>query len=315
VLVLQPQTPPPAGVTWECEVDGTWIEYAFEASAKLEAAYNTGESTVVFTYKIPGQIEQPYIFQHLQTARGGAGKITQTNQTTDVTRGVRRHNIKSKAIPSSPIHRQTSGAEWSTPETDLGGGASLRRLMYPDDHDDLADYTQDNEEIKKCMGTAMSMSDNFTTRGTNATQVKAVDYINNPNAYARFKACQTQFGAAGKSTNETWVFHGTKELSNAESIAKDKFLIGGVDGHPLQTGKLWGHAVYTDVKPDTPKAYGKFVLLCRALPGLHEKIGSDKMSIDDPCPGYDSWEPTTQPSWRMFRKNEQLLPVYIIHLK
>jgi hypothetical protein len=307
-----PPATPSVGITWECEVDGSWKEYAPNASAQLEAAYNAKDDEVSFSYTIPGQTQvYPYIFKHLQTANTAAVATTQTNQNTDVTRRVRRRELR--LLPIAP--RQSSGAVWCTPKTDLEGGASLRRLIYPDDPNDLAAYTQDNDEIKKCLGTAMAMSDNFRTSGPNATQVKAVDYINNPNVYARYKDCQARFRVAGKPTNEVWVFHGTKELRHAEAIAKDKFLIGGVDGHPVKNAAVWGNAVYTDVKPDTPKAYGEFVLLCKALLGAHQMIRDNKGSVADPCPGFDSWNPPSRASWRMFRKNEQLLPVYIIHLK
>jgi hypothetical protein len=283
---------------WECYVDGTWIEYNLDASDKLETAFAGGKWSVEFKYSVPGQSAHPYKFQHLQSV----GKMTQTNQNTSVTREVRRIQT------ASVLDVQELDGDWSSPQIALGNGAFVRRLKVPEETTDLAEYTPENQAIKDCISQAMMLSSKLSF-----SDAESIDLIINPAAAARFNSCKAQLKAAGKPTNIMWVFHGTPKLEHAESIVKDAFKIGGVNGHPVSNGKVWGHAIYSDVKPDTPKAYGHFVLLCQALPGSHTKIS--KQHVNDPCPGYDSWEPDTKPTWRLFRKNEQLLPKYIIHLK
>jgi hypothetical protein len=321
-------------VKWECEVGGIWTAYDRDASTKLETAYKAGHVSVEFKLKIAAQKEYLYRFDRLQNAGAGNGggssgggaaasggggssgasqhKSTQLNTETNAERDIRRREevIITHNLPNHAIGRQSS-AEWCSPITDLGNGAFMRRLTFPDAAG-RAQYTRDNEEIKRCMGQAMMLSTKFTY-----ASAKVIDWVTNPAALARFQAFKEQLRTNGKPTNEEWVFHGTPRLEYAESIVKDTFKIGGVDGHPVSNGKVWGQAVYSDVDPSTPAQYGKWVVLCKALPGARTPIGRDKANTADPCPGFDSWHPTSSAdinTWRMFRKTDQLLPVYIIHV-
>jgi hypothetical protein len=300
-------------VQWECNIDGAWIAYAQDATVALESAYSAGESIVEFNYAASGQSEQPYRVTNLLMQYGDA---TQTNRNTGVERVVRRLEMRLAPKQTFSIVRQSSADDaWISPEIDLGNGAFLRRMKMPDE-EGQAECTHDNEAIKNCMAQVIRM-----TRNTiNDSHVQRVDCItNNPqnvrDRYDAFKA-QLQRANAGALPKVEWVFHGTPKLEYAESIVKDGFRIGGVDGHPVSNGKVWGQGVYSDVNPSTPAAYGKFVVLCKALPGKRADVGRSERNVNDPRPGYDSWVPKEEePTWRIFRSKDQLLPCYIIHVK
>ena len=93
----------------------------------------------------------------------------------------------------------------------------------------------------------------------------------NESAKQRFEAKRAALAAAGKPTNEIWVFHGTASQQNIDSIISGGFRVGGVDGHPIANAAVHGNGVYTATGPATPMGsyagHTSKVILCRALPG------------------------------------------------
>jgi hypothetical protein len=94
----------------------------------------------------------------------------------------------------------------------------------------------------------------------------------NESAKQRFEAKRAALAAAGKPTNEIWVFHGTASQQNIDSIISGGFRVGGVDGHAIANAAVHGNGVYTATGPATPMGgtyagHTSQVILCRALPG------------------------------------------------
>jgi hypothetical protein len=201
---------------------------------------------------------------------------------------------------------------WVSKETTFAGGTLLHRMKIPS-LDRRNACARDNEEIKICMGQAMSMSNMITYDSAHT-----IDYIENKNAARRFKKCKARLKEEGKSTKQIWVFHGTTQLASAEAIVQGSFKVGGDgDATGLLDTPVWGVGVYSDTNPAIPSIFGKYVLLCKALPGKHATVLNSARNKVDPCPGFDSWEPPAleDPTWRIFRTPEQLLPMYIIHFE
>jgi len=100
-----------------------------------------------------------------------------------------------------------------------------------------------------------------------------------------------------------WVFHGTPQKENIESICVSGFKVGG-QGVGIAHGAAYGKGVYTAKGPSTPLGYGqdaKAVILCKALSGKRGNKAEE----------HDSWAPNQD--WLIFKTAEQLLPVYVLH--
>jgi hypothetical protein len=141
-------------------------------------------------------------------------------------------------------------------------------------------------------------------QGNRRIKVTQVDVYENQRLQARYDHTRNQLSSSGRACEELWVFHGTP-AANVAAIMLNGFQAGGSGGIPILNGAAFGHGIYTAKGPDTPMSYGsgaRQVILARALRG---RCGRD--STGDA----DSWEP--KGDWVVFRKGEQLLPVYVVH--
>jgi uncharacterized protein YegL len=100
----------------------------------------------------------------------------------------------------------------------------------------------------------------FAAKTGTAYTVTQVDVVHNRELEAKYE----EFKAANRAFFERLVFHGTAE-QNIESIARNGFRIGGVDGHPLANGAALGNGVYCSEDPAVAASYirgSKRLLLC-----------------------------------------------------
>ena len=132
---------------------------------------------------------------------------------------------------------------------------------------------------------------------------EVVVYVNDATK-RRFEAKREALRAAGKSTNEIWVFHGTSSQSVINSIMREGFRVGG-KGVAVANGSVYGRGVYTATGPDTPMgtyaASTSRVILSRALTGRE----GPQEGV-----GVDMWRPRTD--WAVFADPHALLPMYVL---
>jgi len=115
----------------------------------------------------------------------------------------------------------------------------------------------------------------------------------------QFESKRDALDAAGKSTREIWVFHGTGSQDNIDSIITDGFRVPPAGEET--NGARYGQGIYAATGPDTPMSIyargTRQVVLCRALPGRE-------------CQGGDMWRPCSD--WVVFADATSLLPVYVV---
>ena len=172
-----------------------------------------------------------------------------------------------------------------------------------------SEASRENHELQ----TALQKMIWLYTSTFDVNKVKKVYVYESMSAKARFQQCKEQFAAKGRSINEKWVFHGTQTLANAHSIVKNGFKVGGQNGHPISNGAIYGQGVYTDQTPATPTQFGDFVVLCLALPG--KEVRGVVQDAHQHTKDYDSWFPAAQKDWTVFKRPEQLLPLYVVQLR
>jgi hypothetical protein len=130
-----------------------------------------------------------------------------------------------------------------------------------------------------------------------------------------------------------WVFHGTNE-KNLENIMCHGFKVGGNE-ISVQNGRAYGNGVYTSTEPTTAVMYssgmknhfrlnqqkivepGTTIILSLALLGNHadanEYWSNQRVSSSrNPDSSFDSWSPSEDRGWIIFRDGTQLLPRYTL---
>jgi hypothetical protein len=141
---------------------------------------------------------------------------------------------------------------------------------------------------------------------TQQIEVAQVDVYINPLLAGQFQQELAGLSRRGRPCDEDWVFHGTGSTENvARIMLEGRFKVGGSDGVPVANGTAHCRGVYTAKDPDTPMTYGKAtgqIILARALRGRRGDCAADDA---------DSWEPSKD--WAVFRRGQQLLPVYVAH--
>ena len=224
------------------------------------------------------------------------------------------------ARDASAAAERDAPPEWSdaTPRAAAGGGAEgLVYTLRPSAVGALAresmEWNMASQQFERLLGAA--------ERGRHA--VVAVDVIDVHELRRRYHDARAVFSAAGKNTEEIWVFHGTTAAA-LRGIVAHGFAVGGrTPGVHLLNGAVHGHGVYAATGPETPSQYGqharpfswparmggayKAVILARATPG---RRGADGSRGED---GADAWYP--RGDWAVFRRGEQLLPTYVVYFQ
>ena len=279
---------------WEWDADGTWTQYPTAENGLLEAAWAAKQSSITFTIG-----DHDYTVENLQSVITSA----QVNTKTKKSRPIRRSGQFVPHKLQHPIPRSDSGPCWQTPGHVVAGTDVVYHKLSPGTFN--ADRTKENEEWIKVKGQMREMCPNFQL-----DTVKAIYVYESANAKAKFRECRAAFDAAGKSTKEEFVFHGTPRRANADSIVQEGFRVGGQNGHAIAVGAVYGQGVYSDTDPMEPRRYGGFVIMCRGLPGKREEGAPRDSQFHDQ--GFDSWIPSNQPKWRVWKTSAQLLPAYVI---
>ena len=135
---------------------------------------------------------------------------------------------------------------------------------------------------------------------TNELKVVKVEYIVNSKLHLKYENQKELFRRANVPIVENFVFHGTLK-TNIDSIIEDGFKIGGVNGHAVINGAVYGAGIYTSISAHAPlqfSAHSTCMIALRALPGLQ----------DVHCV-----LPAAQPDWLVLKTADQTLPCYIIH--
>lgn len=309
---------------WECSVDGAWHRYGAAETNRLEAAFIARQITASFVSR-----GIDYRFENLQD--NWRGTRVQVNKATGKSRPIRRkmahredsteagvgtldHEPIAKADSNTSTYGPQLGSlpDWkSEPQKLANYNANVKFWTIPNVR--TAEVTRENHELKQALAQMC-----FMLPGFDITSVLKVSFFLNKKAKARYADRKTRFAAAGRSTEERWVFHGTAREEYALSIMASHFRIGGQNGHPINNGDVHGQGVYTDQSPETATIYGKFVVLSLAIPGKEfQDAPQHKLRHTQ---NFDSWSPggsagRLEKSWTVFKRASQLLPIYIVYMK
>ena len=132
-------------------------------------------------------------------------------------------------------------------------------------------------------------------------QVSKISYVVNAPLEAMFLDCRRRLAAEGYPSDIIFVFHGTSR-KNITQIMKNGFKVGGVGGHPVTHGALYGSGIYTSKYGQVPARFSSDMCLvaCMGLPGN---------------PDTHSIVPKQRPDWVIFKHPEQLLPCYVVYFE
>ena len=147
-------------------------------------------------------------------------------------------------------------------------------------------------------------------------EVINVEYIENLQVAAKYEKQKAMFATQGK-TGEIWVFHGTGQAA-VDSIKTAGFKVGGQDGVPIANGKAFGNGIYTATGPATPEQYSS-----ASSASMHQRyfmggfVQSSKQVILAKGLVGTNGRDTIKPKgdWVIFTGADQLLPVYVLHLR
>jgi len=136
-------------------------------------------------------------------------------------------------------------------------------------------------------------------------RVQEVLVIVNEALRVQFESKRDALDAAGKSTREIWVFHGTGSQDNIDFIITDGFRVPPAGEET--NGARYGQGIYAATGPDTPMSIyargTRQVILCRALPGRECQGRQADAQVD-------MWRPRSD--WVVFADATSLLPVYVV---
>jgi hypothetical protein len=200
--------------------------------------------------KVPGQPEHPYLFANLQAAKAGGAGATQTNETTGVTREIRRYE-SGAADPTPAVLDQTDGG--TNVKIGHGGAAAAAgvhaRLTLGFDHRSQWQSTDKNGMDDAKLFAVASGSDERTKieaefkKTLPFLEVDLIERVENGYQHESFsvhgKAIRANCGLAfDEGTMKRLLFHGTGAV---EAIVND--LVAGF--LPLLSGSVTG-AIYGD---------------------------------------------------------------------
>lgn len=129
----------------------------------------------------------------------------------------------------------------------------------------------------------------------NDIKIESIQYIVNERLSEIYEGQKTEFIKQGILSKEVVTFHATTTAS-ANLILKEGFKMGGVDGHRIRHGQIFGQGVYTstDVSNILEFSHGNTIV---ALKGLVDIEQHTKMTG----------------TWIIFRSPRQTLPLFILH--
>ena len=273
-------------VTWQCDTDNGAVDYDDCISAELENDYqqyqrwiSSSKKRSIVTFTRDG-ISYEIDF------RCSPMKQKRTDGKYSTERTVQRNEVEA----------YTSEGQAGNAMYPAGNKVEIR-------HQGAAVL---DPELSKRFGEAATQFNEMLKRS--GQEIRQVDYYGFENSQMQeaFTAKKAEFHSADKDDGEIWVFHGTGNEANIDSIMKGGFKIGGQGGHDVTNGTAWGQGVYTSTTPDDgPTSYGaqtRAVILSKALPG---EVGAEGRS--------DSWNPRRD--WQGFATQAQVLPCYVVRFK
>ena len=278
-----------------CELS-TEITWAFESDFGYEL-YNSVDAVIIET-TFQSKTSR---FALVCSGRYSVDVIMmiQRNVSSGYTRKVKRITKESSGLSSAGaiIRDDTSKIEllWKTSPTFVSKDVKKYSIVG----DPGSQNTRDLIEYNMAYGQFLRL-----IQAGRLVTVTQVDVYENQRLRDCYNHTRSQLSGSGRSCEEIWVFHGTS-AENVAAIMLNGFQAGGSEGVPIVNGAVFGNGIYTAKGPDTPMSYGsgaRQVILARALRG---RCGRDSTGGDD------SWEP--KGDWVVFRKGEQLLPVFVVH--
>jgi hypothetical protein len=256
-----------ATILWECQIDDdNWTPYDAPTTAQIDIAFAREPASSLGVHFNRGK------FKYLLTFIGEDGVCAmQTNLSTKATRMVRRRRVL-KRLPSPPLVHPPGipsalvpGKRWHAHKGIVCGSLTAAVYTIPRPTKDAAKHVcHDNDHFSIA-------SKHYQTFGGDESRIKEVRYFENEPLEQQFNHCRTTFDAAGKGSEEIWVYHGTDTIDKVNAIVGNGFKVGGRDpGVGVANGSSYGKGVYTAKGPSTPERYGsrsKMILLARALTG------------------------------------------------
>ena len=287
---------------WCFRGESGFEKYCDTDATALETAYLTGQTNVI-----------------LMTGRHRVdiSDMKQKNMTTGFVRDVRRQSISVNPHLVPLVQGVNFNVGVSINNTLADGPAwgskvpvfTLKRsgkfaTKYSIIGDPGTKHTKEVQEFNIAYGHFFRLM-GFRRNQSQQIAIAQVDVYVNPLLAGQFQQELAGLSGRGRPCEEDWVFHGTGSTENVAKIMLEGFKVGGSDGVPVVNGTAYGNGVYTAKGPDTPMTYGKAtgqIILARALRGRRGDCVSDDA---------DSWEPSKD--WVVFRRGQQLLPVYVVH--
>lgn len=273
---------------WEYLKDGEWKKYDDQSVWELEERFTVDDDSKA-TLVRAGKQRTIRKRSDGSFCELGTGKLTTTKK-------VRRRIMRAEAAAHTLCEL--------TRDPDTKDGRALYFVLRKPPNAQAVDDPESRLYLR-----AIGL---FSSSMTSAKlPANTVQYVFNEELFERFETERQNLKKAnGSEPTEMFVYHGTLG-SNISSIVKSGFVAGGgtlPDGKkiPIANGAVHGNGIYTAVSPDVPlQTYGKgsTVILARALVGVRGTKSADK------C---DMWVPNDQPTWAVFRKSEQLLPVFVL---
>ena len=305
------KTPAQDRVTWEWYDRKKWHAYDAGPAAQLEEAFRAGQPSVTIQMT-SDKHPQGMVY----TITLGSEPYSQINQTSGFKRDVRRSVAQGadaaaggaaepewmpSSLPRDPNRSVGACKIWSLSYEDgpLTGAALMENRRYAEamhHYERLSQRSERGGGGRSIMALPLLSSSGRSGSLPGGTRV---EFLYNPDVLQRFLDVTQELSGG---SDPIWVFHGTHS-SFLDSIAREGFKVGGQDVS-VRNGASYGHGIYTARGPDTPMQYGhgRSVILALARPGVE---GSQH---DPAC---DSWRPRND--WHIFRRGEQLLPIYILH--
>lgn len=189
----------------------------------------------------------------------------------------------------------------------------------------LSTYSKETVEFNQNAAVFSRLLDLPVSR---VTEVQVIEYNDNSLVKVRYQAMKDKLFNLGYK-KEVYVFHGTGRELNFHGIVENGFQVGGTNDIEVANGSAYGAGIYTALGPDAPISYSHGtakVILALGLEGKTDEFNRSNVQNENITNLYERIEgegreeevltntiiPYLHPSWRVFQKPQQLLPVAII---